>query len=263
MGVSHARGVEEEVKQMERKFESELAGQVARRHRNPIKGRVKILFMTVVSCAVMVAAAAAVLSIGASAAEGTPTTFEGLAFTEEDYLISGVDGAEYASTIGLEDDFLVKRTSELKWTTFATPGNSPADYTKVAYTVNVKLRDTSSFTDGVAGMFISDVTIDGFGIIDPVMVSASISVNGVALTTPDQLDPAILNPLDFTEYLTWTYSAGVLSAQVELPGYLYADGDMVSIFVMFKTHQTGLMIMGSEFGFPDYNPAYPVVETVA
>ncbi|GEM_PF-3871041 len=236
---------------MERKFESELAGQVARRHNNPIKGRAKVLFMTMVSCAVMVGAAAAVLSMKASAAEGLPTEYTSV-FTGEDYLVN-VDGTiTYAVTPEIDDGYLVKRTSNLKWTTFDTPGNAPIDYTKVAYTVNVKLNHTIAFTDGVTGMFVSDLIIGGFDAIEPTMVSASISINDAPVVL--SLDGS---PLVASTYITSVYADGSLSIQVTLPSLdltsvSYEDGDMVSIFVMFKTPETLLTLDGSEIGFPDY-----------
>jgi hypothetical protein len=241
---------------MERKFESELAGQVARHHKNPIGNRAKVLFMTVISCAVMVGAAAAVLSMDARATLGTPTDYTPV-FDGEDYLEVNAEGEiAYAEAPETEDVFLMKRTSELKWTTWDTPGNSPIDYTKVAYMVNLKLKDTTAFTSGVTSMSVTDLTVGGFGLSAPTLASASISINDVAvLMTDGGL------ALDASEYITWVYNeaTGVLSVEVTLPSLdltnalSYKDGDKISIFVMFKTSETLSTITGSEIGFPFYN----------
>jgi hypothetical protein len=240
-----------EVKKMERKFESELAGQVARRHKDPIKNRARVLFMTAVSCAVMVAAAAAVMSFGASAFIGEPTVYES-EFVGVDYLVSSEDGGiVYTDDDILDDSFLVKRTSELKWIEFDTPGLSTVDYTKVAYSANVKLREISGFPSGVAGMVVADVTINGFTTYAPWIASASLSVNDVDVLTYSAV------ALDAVPFIAPVYDsvAGTLSVEVTLPDSLACvSGDQISIFVMFKTVEVGLDITGSEIGFPDYWP---------
>ncbi len=246
---------------MERKFESELAGQVARRHKNPLKSRAKVLFMTVVSCAVMVAAAAAVLSMQASAALGGPTEYID-EFSGEDYLVD-VDGTitykVYAPDEPVDDAFLVKRTSALKWIEFDTPGLSTVDYTKVVYSVNVKLKDVSAFGDeGVTGMVLADLEVSGFTTYSPWIASATMSINDVETAAYSVIT---LGELPFMTS-SWDSATGTLSAQVTLPdGIIYNPGDQVSIFVMFKTVEVDLTISGSEIGFPEYQvPIVPIEE---
>lgn len=232
---------------MERKFESELAGQVARRHTNPVKSRARVLFVTAVSCAVMVAAAAAVLSLGASAFIGEPTVYES-EFTVEDYLVSSEEGdIVYADAIPVDGDFLVKRMSGLKWIEFNTPGNSEVDYTKVVYNTTLKLKDVTGIT--VPGMVVADVAINGFTTNAPWIASASLSIDGEEMLTYGSV------ALSAVPFLTTVYDdvTGTLSVEATLPADLIYDGaDMVSIFVMFKTAEVGLDITGSEVGFPDY-----------
>ena len=170
----------------------------------------------------------------------------------EDYLVNVEGVVTYADALLLEEDFLLKRTSDLKWTVFDTPGNAAVDYTKVVYTVNLKLRDLSLFTGGVTGLAVSDLTIGGFGVKTPTLVSASLTINGAAVLLLDG------GALDASNYITWAYDAGTLTAQVTLPSLdlttalAYKDGDMVTVFVMFKTPEPGLTITGGDIGFPDY-----------
>lgn len=245
------------MRQMEKKFESELAGQVARRHKNPLRSRTNVLLTAVVSCVVMVAAAAAVLSMQASAYLGEPTVYTNV-FYGEDYLVD-VDGTvTYTSDAPIDDDFLVKRSSELKWIEFDTPGLSTVDYTKAAYSVNVKLRDISAFPAGVAGMVVADLDITGFTTWSPWIASASLSINDVEVLTYSVIT---LGELPF---MTSSYDSetGTVSAQVTLPdGIIYNPGDQVSIFVMFKTVEVGLTVSGSDVGFPEYQvPIVPIEE---
>lgn len=240
---------------MERKFESELAGQVARRHKNPLRGRMNVLLAAAVSCVVMVAAAAAVLSMQASASVGGPTVFIE-EFSNEDYLIN-VEGVptyiQYADGEAVDDTFLVKRNSELKSTQFDTPGLSEVDYTKVIYSVNVKLRDISGFDGGVSGMVIADLTVAGFALYSPWIASTNVCINGNEIMASEGI---VLGTLS---YMTTSFDkeTGILSAQIVLPDISslemsYNNDDLVSIFVMFKTVEVGLDISGSEVGFPDY-----------
>lgn len=235
---------------MERKFESELAGQVARRHTNPVKSRARILFVTAVSCAVMVAAAAAVLSLGVSAFTGEPTVYES-EFTGEDYLVCSEEGdIVYTDTAPVDGNFLVKRMSGLKWIEFDTPGNSEVDYTKVVYNTTLKLKDVTGIT--VPGMVVADVTINGFTTFPPWIASASLSIDGADTLTYGSI------ALSEVPFLATVYddTTGTLSVEVTLPSdQIYDGADTISIFVMFKTVEVGLDITGSDVGFPDYQPS--------
>ena len=213
--------------------------------------------MTLVSCAVMVGATAAVLSMQASAAFGEPTVYTNI-FYGEDYLVS-VDGTiTYTADDPGEENYLVKSNSELKWIEFNTPGNSAVDYTKAAYSVNVKLRDISAFTEGVTGMVVADLTVGGFVTYEPWISFASLSINGVEVISSGAVMLGTLLP-----FITSVYDAetGTVSSQVTLPEIAltevleYHDGDLVSIFVMFKSVETSLTITGDEVAFPNYNPA--------
>lgn len=242
---------------MEKKFESELAGQVARRHKSPLRGGMKVLLTAVVSCVVMVAAAAAVLSMQASAYFGEPTVYTNV-FYGEDYLVS-VDGTVAStSVVPVDENFLVKRTSELKWIEFNPPGLSTVDYTKAVYSVNVKLRDTSAFPDGVAGMVVADLEITGFTTFSPWIASASLSINDVEVMTHSVIT---LGELPFMTS-SWDSATGTLSAQVTLPDEItYNAGDQISIFVMFKTVEVDITVSGSDIGFPEYPVlGVPIVE---
>lgn len=233
---------------MEKKFESELAGQVARRHKNPVWSRAKVLIMAVVSCAVMVGAAAAALSMGANA-EGVG----GMDFTEvlpwdgEDYLIGDGTGVTYTSDLLEGQSFLVKRTSVLKWVEFDTPGNSDNIYTKVVYNTSVNLRAIDNDNIVAGGMVIADLTITGFTTYEPWIASASLWINDVEV---DSYGPVYLEAVPFVTPV-WDSESGELSVEVTLPDGV-GEGDQVSIFVMFKTIASGLTIDGSEIGFPDY-----------
>lgn len=241
------------MKHMERKFESELAGQVARRHKNPVGNRAQVLIMTVVSCAVMIGAAAAVLSLGASAALGSGTDYTEITpWDGEDYLIGDGTGVTYTSDLPEDQLFLAKRTSVLKWVEFDTPGNSEIDYTKVVYNTSVKLRAISNDNVVLDGMVIADLTINGFTTYAPWIASASMWINGVEVGSYSSV---FLGVVPFITPV-WDSVTGTLSVDVTLPaGQGYAEDDLISIFVMFKTSETLLTITGSEIGFPDYQPA--------
>ena len=218
-----------------------------------------ILFMTLASFVFMVAAATAALSIERTPIDPGNVSSEGLAplydsvFTAEDYIVDTEGVATYADSLLPDQAFLVKRTSELKSTVFTPPGSTSL-YTKVVYAVNLKLRDLSLFTDGVAGLVVSDLTVTGFGEKKPCLVSASLTINGSAVLLEDG------GELEASNYLTWTYDAGTgtVSARLILPSLdlttalAYNDKDAVSVFVMFKVPETGLAIGGSDIGFPDF-----------
>ena len=221
-----------------------------------MKGK-KTLFMAVISCAFLFAVATGALALVSRTAvdpidsAGAAAEYVSVA-AAEDYLVNVEGAVTYADALLLEEDFLLKRTSDLKWTVFDTPGNAAVDYTKVVYTVNLKLRDLSLFTGGVTGLAVSDLTIGGFGVKTPTLVSASLTINGAAVLLLDG------GALDASNYITWAYDAGTLTAQVTLPSLdlttalAYKDGDMVTVFVMFKTPEPGLTITGGDIGFPDY-----------
>jgi hypothetical protein len=219
----------------------------------------KTLFVAVVSCLFMFAVSTGALAVvsrtiaepveeaGGQAPEYT------LIVDAEDYLVDVEGVVTFAEDLTIDQLFLVKRGSDLKWTVFDTPGGGN-DYTKVVYTTNVRLRDIALFTAGVAGLALSDVTIEGFSENLPTMVSASLAING---------EPVLLaegGALDASNYITWVFDSvtGTLSARVTLPSLdlttalAYENGDVVSLFVMFKTPVTGLNIAGSEIAFPDY-----------
>lgn len=237
---------------MESKFESELAGQVARRHKNPLRSRANVLLTAVVSCVVMIAAAAAVLSMQVSASLGEPTEYTNI-FYGDDYLVN-VDGVPtYSADVPVEDNFFVKRTSSLKWIEFDTPGYATVDYTKIVYSVNVNLRDISAFSDGVTGMVVADLDVAGFLLYSPWIASANVCINDVEVMSNGAI---VLGELPYLAP-SFDSATGTLSVAVTLPdisslGLTYNSGDTVSIFVMFKTVEVGLTITGSEIGFPDF-----------
>jgi len=223
-----------------------------------VKGK-KTLFVALVSCVFMFVVASGALAVVLRTAvdpieSGTAAPEYVSVAAAEDYLVNVEGVVTYADALLIEEDFLLKRTSDLKWTVFDTPGNAAVDYTKVVYTVNLKLRDLSLFTGGVTGLAVSDLTIGGFGVKTPTLVSASLTINGEAVYLVDA------GALDASNYITWVYDAvtGTLSARVTLPSLdlttalAYKDGDVVSVFVMFKTPEPGLAITGSDIGFPDY-----------
>ena len=226
---------------MERKFDSELAGRIARRQRNPAGRRATLLLMAVVSSAIMVGAAA-VLTMKASAALGGPTEYIE-ALSSEDYLVqSEEDPSEpvYADMAPLDGTYLVKRASSLKYVEFDTPGQSPNIYTKFVYNVNIKLRDLSAFEGGVTGMSLSTVTVGGLGDVAPLIVTAIIAVDGTEVFSEDGT-----TPLEMSAYISWTFSEGVASVEVSLPDLTgtniasYESGDMVSVFLMWKAPISG------------------------
>lgn len=219
----------------------------------------KTLFVALISCVFLFAVASGALAVISRTAvdpidsAGAAAEYVSVA-AAEDYLVNVEGVVTYADALLLEEDFLLKRSSDLKWTVFDTPGNAAVDYTKVVYTVSLKLRDLSLFTGGVTGLAVSDLTIGGFGVKTPTLVSASLTINGAAVLLLDG------GALDASNYITWVYDAvtGTLSARVTLPSLdlttalAYKDGDMVTVFVMFKTPEPGLTITGGDIGFPDY-----------
>jgi hypothetical protein len=242
---------------MGREFESELAARITQRHMSPAGRRTTLLFMSVVSCALMIGASAAVLSMKATAEVKGPTTYTDL-FSNTDYLVDS-DGSIALWTDPLVDPvdevILVKKNSTLKFVEFYPPGNPPTVNTKFVYTVNVKLKDLSLFTEGVAGMVVSQLTVYGMEELNvvPIVVSTAVAVNGVPVTNSDDQ-----TPLDMAAYVDWGFTEGVTTVGVMLPNLEgtdtvgYSDGDMVSIFIMWKVPLHGLVVECDETPFPAY-----------
>ncbi len=221
----------------------------------------KVLFLTVVFCAVMAAAATPALSAEYLAPlpgdKGNAPPEYAAVLSGEDYLVSGDEGVVYTDALADGELFLVKRISELKSALWIPDGNSGTVYTKVAYAVNLKLRDISAFA-GVTGMAVSNLVVEGFGSKAPTLISAILSINGVPVTLKDSTEL-----LPDSNYMSREYvydaaaGTGVLSVQFWLPSLdatvvgEYLDEDAVSIFVMFRTPEP-VTITGSEVGFPDY-----------
>lgn len=231
---------------MGRKYESELARRVAERRTGRLDHGARAVLATVLSCAVLVAGAAAVLSIQASAAQGGPTEFEYL-FEEEtrvDYLVLGEDeSVTYTDVAPEDDDFVMKRASTLKATEFSSPGSSPNVYTKFVYTANVKLRDIIWVEGGVAGLMVSQLTIGGFGESAPSMVAAGVTIDGLeVLVQPD--------------WYASTFEDGTYTLELVMPSLLddrdYVPHNMVTLFLMWKVPMQGWDGSVSEIGFPEY-----------
>lgn len=231
---------------MERKFGSELAKEVAQHRRGLFDRRTRIVFAAVISCAVMVSGAAAVLSIKASAAQGGATEFEYLfdEGTKVDYLVVGDDeSVTYTCVAPEEDDFIIKRASTLKMTEFSSPGSSPNVYTKFVYSMNVKLRDIVWIESGVAGMKVAQLTVGGFGESAPSIVTASVTIDGLeVLVQPD--------------WYAATFDGGVYTLDLVMPDLPddreYIPHNMVSLFLMFKAPMQGWDGSVEEIGFPEY-----------
>lgn len=235
-----------EVNQMGRKYESEMARCVSERRTYVFDRRTRVVLATILSCAVMIAGAAAVLSIQASAAQGVPTEFEDLfeEGTNVDYLVLEEDESVGYTDAPLEDDdFIMKRASTLKMTEFSSPGNSPNVYTKFVYTMNVKLRDIAWIEDGVAGMMLAQLTVGGFGESAPSVVTAGVTVDGLEVS----VEPG---------WYTTTFEDGTYTLELVLP-HLLDDGDyvphnMVTLFLMWKVPMQDWDGSASEIGFPEY-----------
>lgn len=231
---------------MGRKFDSELAGKVVQHRKGPADRRTRVVLAAVLSCVVMVSGAAAVLSVKASAAQGGATEFEYLfnERTKVDYLVlEDDDTVVYTEVAPEDDDFIIKRASTLKMTEFNSPGSSPNVYTKFVYTMNVKLRDIAWIDGGVAGMTVSQLTVGGFGELAPSIVTASVTIDGLAVP----VEP---------DWYTMAFEDGTLSLELGLPDLPedkeYVPHNMVSLFLMWKVPMEGWVGSVAEVGLPEY-----------
>ncbi|MBE0518176.1 MAG: hypothetical protein IH630_02980 [Thermoplasmata archaeon] len=233
---------------MERKFESELAEKVSLRSKSGFFGRKASVFaLAIISSAIMIGAAAVTLSMNASATEGAWNYKQ--IHSADDFLVYDLSEGTtftdliYVDAIEADDDFVVKRSSDLKAGTFDSPGWGPT-YTKLVYSVNVKLRHTAPFEGQIGGLEIASLTVAGFDQI-PVLGASTISLNGVVVPV--------------SGILVNTVSDDGVTVDLVLPdlatiGDTYESYDMISFLVVLKVPQAPLDLTAVEIGFPSYNP---------
>jgi hypothetical protein len=102
-------------------------------------------------------------------------------------------------------------------------------------------------------MKLSTLKVDGLGELEPIVESTTIAVDGVQVMLQDGA-----TPLSADAYISWEFVDGTLSLNVDLPDLAgtntagYENGDMVSVFLMWKVPVSGWLGMVEEVGFPDY-----------
>ncbi|MBU1158175.1 MAG: hypothetical protein KKE24_02425 [Candidatus Thermoplasmatota archaeon] len=235
---------------MERKFESELAEKVSLRSKSGFSGRKASVFvLAIISSAIMIGATAVTLSMSSSTA-GCPWIEYTNLLDETDYLVYDLSEGTtytdliYADEIGAEDDFVVKRTSEVRTGEFDTPGDGTV-YTKLVYSVNVKLRHTAPFEGLIAGLEVASLNVSGFGLI-PELMTHTISLNGTVISV-DGITVV-------TDCADGSITIDLVMPDLTDTEYAYESYDMVSFLVMLRVPLTGLILDAEEIGFPSYNP---------
>ena len=244
---------------MERKFESELAEKVALRSKSSFSGRKASVFvLAIISSAIMIGAAAVTLSMSSSTAECPWIEYADFLDEKTDYLVYDLsEGTTYTDIIytdnlGADDIFVVKRTANLYVGVFDTPGDGTI-YTKLVYSVDVRLRHTTPLLGQIAGLDVASLKVNGFDQM-PILVTSTISLNGEPILLDGiSVDGIFVN----TEY---DITSGTISVDLELPdleivGDDYESYDMISFLVMLRVPQTDLTLTADEIGFPSYQIA--------
>lgn len=241
---------------MEKRFESELAKRISTGRGRASPFGVKFLAMAISVVAVLSIAAAAVLGVVATrpATAGPAEYVEVVSGT--DYLLYELsdseldedDVADAINVVAVMDDpdvdeiFAVKREMMIKTAVWDSPSPPTKQWTKVLYTVNVRLRDLA-FTDPVTGLSASiepvGLVIGSFGALynglELDMVSESFTVNGCVLV--DSVGTA-------ADAVAYDDVNGVWNiALPSLDGFVvsgtgasetYDDGDSISVSLMLK-----------------------------
>ena len=254
---------------MEKRFESELAKRISTGRGRASPFGAKFLVLAISVCAVLSIAAAAVLGVVATRpAFAGPVDYVPV-MSATDYLmyeLSDSDGDEIADTIGVvaaEDDplveevFAVKREMSIKSGVWEAPAPPLKQWTKVVYTLNIRLRDLA-FTDPVTGL---SAYVDPVGLVVGSMdvlyngaelswISESFTVNGCVPTD-------ILGAK--ADAVVWDDVNGVWNiALPDLAGFYfgpdipaaYGDGDSISVNLMLKApYIAGASLDGSETAF--------------
>jgi hypothetical protein len=255
---------------MEKRFESELAKRISTGRGRASPFGAKFLALAISVCAVLSIAAAAVLGVVATRpAFAGPVEYTD-AVSDTDYLIyeladttDPADGVAdeisvvATSDLAEEEVFAVKREMTIKSGVWDAPAPPLKQWTKVVYTVNLRLRDLA-FTDPVSGLSASiepvglivgdmDVIYNGVALA---WVSESFTVNGCvpvdllgikadAVVLDDVTGAWIVKLPDLTGF----FVGDGIDAQ-------YTDGDSISVSLMLKApYIAGSALEGTETAF--------------
>jgi len=237
---------------MEKRYKSELANRIE--EKRPWSGRqLGVLVTAVVACAVLVGAAGMSLPIIANGSGSCPVEFQVLIEQDQDYLVqvevtddeTGDVSTELQHAEDWTSSYDVMRTANLKMDTFVTPSPNSKTYTKFVYAVTVKLQSLANIdlADGI-GLTVGHLEIDGVGAAEQLLTGATLSINGVVSDVPA------------SAFLSDNLVAGSLVETVEvdliLPDLVYAEGDEVMLFVMYKSALTEWSGIFGEDAFPEF-----------
>lgn len=162
--------------------------------------------------------------------------------TDEDDVADAIDVVAVTDDPYLEEVFAVKREMSIKTAVWDSPAPPTKQWTKVLYTVNIRLRDLA-FTDPVTGLSASiepvNLVIGSLGAlyngVELALVSESFTVNGCVLV--DSVGTA-------ADAVAYDDVNGVWNiALPSLDGFVvsgtgasetYDDGDSISVSLMLK-----------------------------
>jgi hypothetical protein len=258
---------------MEKRFESELAKRISTGRGRASPFGVKFLAMAISVVAVFSIGAAAVLGVIATKpANAGPVDYVDVE-SGTDYLIYDLTDADadtdlveaVADDILVEEVFAVKREMTLKAGVWDAPAPPVKQWTKVVYTVNVRLRDLA-ITDVDTGISASVDPVDLIvGQLDIMYngavlswVSESFTINGCELVKTVYVDgvPVVVKADAVTMDLTgqfWTIQlpdlTGFVSSGTGMDA-AYNEGDSISVSLMLKApYIAGSELVGFETGF--------------
>lgn len=248
---------------MDRRFESELAKRISTGRRRASPFGVKFLAMAISVVAVFSVGTVAVLGVIAVQPAVKPPIEYAEVTSGTDYLvydISDLDGdgipddVDVVASSETADIFAVKRDMTLKSGVWDAPSIPVKYYTKVVYTVNIRLRDLVwvdpvnlivgqldiMYNGAVLGWVSESFTING---IEPVKVVDSVTVKADAVTVDEAGQVWTVQLPDLTDYVF---------AGSSIPA-VYAEGDYISVSLMLKaSYIEGTTLVGSETAFAEY-----------
>jgi hypothetical protein len=250
---------------MEKRFESKLAEHISTGRRRASPFGVKFLALAISVVAVFSIGAVAVLGvIAAQPAVRPPIVYDDV-ISGTDYLIYDIsdlnedgipDDVVVVASSDTTDVFAVKREMTLKSGVWDAPSIPVKQYTKVVYTVNVRLRDLYwvNPVDLIVGQL--DIMYNGAVLEE---VSDSFMINGCE-PVMTALDGTTVKADAVTADTTgevWTVQLPDLTGFV-FPGETptpatYNEGDYISVSLMLKaSYIEGTSLVGSESAFPAY-----------